>query len=67
MAIAVTCSHCGARLRFKGEYEGRTAKCLSCSQPLVVTGEKISDHDVFISHSSKDKPVADAVCGLHSN
>ncbi len=62
MAIAVTCNHCGARLRFKNEHRGRSAKCNACQQSLIVQGETIPDHDVFISYSSKDKNVADAVC-----
>lgn len=62
MAIAVTCNHCGVRLRFKNEHQGRTAKCNACQQSLIVQGDTIPDHDVFISYSSKDKNVADAIC-----
>jgi TIR domain len=62
LAIAVTCNHCGAHLRFKNEHRGRSAKCNACQQSLIVQGETIPDHDIFISYSSKDKNVADAVC-----
>ena len=62
MAVAVTCTHCGVRLRFKSEHAGKETTCRSCEKPIVVTGETIPDHDVFISYSAKDKPTADAVC-----
>jgi hypothetical protein len=62
MAIAVTCSHCGVRLRFKDEHAGKTAKCRACEEPIVVQGQDIPDHDVFVSYSSKDANVANAVC-----
>jgi Concanavalin A-like lectin/glucanases superfamily/TIR domain len=62
LAIAVTCTHCGVKLRFKAQHVGKTAKCRACSEPVIVQGETIPDHDVFLSYSSKDKNVADAVC-----
>jgi hypothetical protein len=67
MAIAVTCSHCGVKLRFKSELAGTTTKCRSCAQDIVVKGETVADHDVFISYSSKDKPVADAITSALEN
>ena len=62
MAIAVTCTHCGVKLRFKGEHAGKTTKCRACEKPIIVQGETIPDHDVFVSYSSKDVNVANAVC-----
>lgn len=62
MAIAVTCTNCGVRLRFKSEHAGKTTKCRACGEPLIVQGQTIPDHDVFLSYSSKDKNVADAIC-----
>ena len=40
MAIAVTCANCGVKLRFKSEYQGRSAKCRACENPIVVQGER---------------------------
>src|SRR5437870_1949252 len=62
MAIAVTCANCGVKLRFKSEYQGRSAKCRACENPIVVQGETIPDHDVFLSYSSKDANVANGMC-----
>ncbi len=62
MAIAVTCTHCGVKLRFKSEHAGKKATCAACDHPLVVQGQTIPDHDAFISYSSKDANVANAVC-----
>jgi TIR domain len=50
------------RLRFKSEHLGKEAKCRSCEQPIVVQGETIPDHDVFIGYSIKDQQIANAVC-----
>ncbi|HEY7088711.1 MAG TPA: toll/interleukin-1 receptor domain-containing protein, partial [Tepidisphaeraceae bacterium] len=61
MAIGVTCPSCGVRLRFKNEHAGKTAKCRACDAPLQVQGQTLPDRDVFISYSSRDKNVADAI------
>jgi hypothetical protein len=61
MAIAVRCS-CGRQFRAKEDHAGRRTRCPACSAGLVIAGEHLPDHDVFVSYSSKDKPVADAVC-----
>jgi TIR domain-containing protein len=62
LAIAVTCANCGVRLRFKSEHAGKSVKCRACEQPLIVQGQTVPDHDVFISYSSKDANIANAVC-----
>jgi hypothetical protein len=62
VAIAVTCGNCGVKLRFNGEHAGKETRCRACEKPLIVQGETIPDHDVFISYSVKDKPIADAAC-----
>lgn len=61
MAINVTCE-CGGRFRAKDSAQGRQAPCPRCSRPLIVQGERVPNHDVFISHSKEDKAIADAVC-----
>ncbi|HUB25105.1 MAG TPA: LamG-like jellyroll fold domain-containing protein [Tepidisphaeraceae bacterium] len=63
MAIAVTCEHCGVRLRFKAQHAGKQAKCRACGALVTVQGQTIPDHDVFVSYSHRDKPIADAICG----
>jgi WD40 repeat protein len=61
MAIAVTCS-CGRRFRAKDEHLGKYARCPGCGQRITIAGERLPNHDVFISYSSKDKQTADAAC-----
>ena len=34
--IAFSCSHCGMKLKVKPEFAGRSSKCPTCKQPLVV-------------------------------
>ncbi|MBL8794600.1 MAG: protein kinase [Planctomycetia bacterium] len=34
--IAFTCSHCGLKLKVKPEFAGRSSRCPTCKQPLVV-------------------------------
>jgi len=34
--ISFTCSHCGMKLKVKPEFAGRSSKCPTCKQPLVV-------------------------------
>ena len=62
MAILVTCSACGAKLRVRDEYLGKDVWCPSCKAPLTLTGERVPNHEVFVSYSNKDKAVADAIC-----
>ncbi len=62
MAILVTCSACGAKLRVRDEYLGKEVWCPSCKAPLTLAGERVPNHEVFISYSNKDKAVADALC-----
>ncbi|HOD84309.1 MAG: hypothetical protein BWX88_01524 [Planctomycetes bacterium ADurb.Bin126] len=62
MAIVVTCDACGAKLRVRDEYLGKEASCPSCKAALTLAGERVPDHEVFISYSNKDKTVADAIC-----
>jgi hypothetical protein len=62
MAIAVTCPHCRARLRFRDDHAGKQTTCRACNRPVTVDGQHVPNYDVFICYSSKDKHIADAVC-----
>ena len=62
MAILVTCEACKAKLRVRDEYQGKEVWCPACKAPLSLTGERVPNHEVFISYSNKDKAVADALC-----
>jgi len=62
MPIIVTCE-CGKRLPAKDEFAGERTKCPDCGRELVITGDAVQAFDVFISHSHKNKTVADAICG----
>src|SRR5205809_263073 len=62
MAVLVRCKSCRAEFRALDKYRGKEANCPKCQQPIVIEGSAIPDYDVFISYSSADKPIADAVC-----
>jgi len=62
MAISVECTSCKRRFRAKDEFKGKQTTCPKCGQTLVIDGPHVRDHDVFISYSVKDKPVAEAIC-----
>ena len=62
MAILVTCQACKQTFRVRDEYLDKKAWCPACRAPITLTGERVSNHEVFISYSNKDKPVADAIC-----
>jgi hypothetical protein len=62
MAILVGCSGCGKRFHAKDEIRNRRIPCPNCKSVVVVQGPHVCGTDVFISHSSVDKQVADAVC-----
>jgi hypothetical protein len=62
MAILVTCEACKQTLRVRNEYLDKKAWCPYCRAPITLTGEHVSNHEVFISYSNKDKNVADAIC-----
>src|SRR5271167_4194062 len=34
--ISFSCSHCGMKLKVKPEFAGRSSRCPTCKQPLVV-------------------------------
>src|SRR5687767_3358540 len=61
MAIAVRCE-CGRLFRARDEHAARRTKCPGCNAELLIAGDRLPDHDVFVSYSSKDRLVADAVC-----
>ena len=63
MPLEVVCG-CGNRLRVEEEHAGQTMDCPACGQPLALTGRKVPAFDVFISYSSKDKPIADAAVAV---
>ncbi len=59
--IRVTCN-CGQSFQIDDEYLGEKFDCTHCGASVTIQGENVSSHDVFISHSTKDKVTADAVC-----
>ena len=61
-AILVRCPSCNGKFRAPDRAHGERVACPDCRHPLAIEGERVPNHDVFISYSSKDKPVADAVC-----
>ena len=62
MAILVTCEACKETFRVRDEYLDKKAWCPVCRAPITLTGERVPNHEVFISYSNKDKHVADAIC-----
>lgn len=62
MAVLVTCEACKQTLRVRDEYLDKKAWCPHCRAPITLTGERVPNHEVFISYSNKDKNVADAIC-----
>lgn len=61
MTIYFQCK-CGKRFHARDEHEGRVTKCPACGDRLVVKDEAAPAFDVFVSYSSHDKNIADAVC-----
>jgi hypothetical protein len=62
MAILVNCGGCGKQFRAKDQFRNARVKCPTCKAAVVVTGPHVCGTDVFISYSTADKQVADAVC-----
>ena len=62
MAILVTCEACKQTFRVRDEYLDKKAWCPACRAPITLSGERVPNHEVFISYSNKDKQVADAIC-----
>lgn len=62
MAILVDCGACGRQFRVKDQFKGTRLKCPHCQKDMLVAGPHVRGHDAFVSYSSKDKQVADAVC-----
>jgi hypothetical protein len=62
MAILVSCAGCGKQFRAKDQFKNTKLKCPNCKADVVVSGPHVCGSDVFISHSTNDKQVADAVC-----
>lgn len=67
MAIHAQCPQCHAKYRVKDSDEGQTILCRKCETRFAVASECVPDFDVFISHSSKDAQVANAVCASLEN
>ena len=61
MAILVSCAGCGKQFRAKDQFRNTKLKCPSCKSDVLVQGPHVCGTDVFISHSTADKQVADAV------
>ncbi len=62
MAILVQCSSCSSRFRTPDGAEGQTTKCPKCDLPIVICGQRVRNHDVFISYSSHENSIAQTVC-----
>ncbi len=60
MAIRVKCA-CGHEFRALETLKGKSVGCTHCGLEMLIEGERVPDFDVFVSHSKKDKHVADAV------
>ena len=58
MAVIVQCSSCGEKFRARDEFLGKHVKCPACRSPMTVDGERVPNHEVFLSYSNKDKAVA---------
>src|SRR5215213_10191094 len=59
MAILVSCSGCGKQFRAKDQFRNTRLKCPACKAEVLVAGPHVCGTDVFISHTSHDKQVAD--------
>src|SRR3979411_3170584 len=44
--IAFTCSHCGLKLKVKPEFAGRSSRCPTCKQSLVVPAPSLTQAEV---------------------
>lgn len=64
MAILIKCGSCASQLRAPNRARGQSTKCPKCGTSLVVDGQRIRDHDVFISYSRIDQATAFGVCTL---
>ena len=62
MAILLACGSCRRQFRVKDQFRGTRLKCPGCRQEVLVEGRHVRGYDVFISYSSRDQQVADAVC-----
>ncbi|MBI1373162.1 MAG: TIR domain-containing protein [Phycisphaera sp.] len=63
MAILIECTACGRKTYAKDQFRGKKVRCPGCNEKMDIEGPRVPDHDVFVSYSSNDKPVAEAVCG----
>lgn len=61
MPLAVTCPSCRKPFRVGEEYAGRPVTCPACQSTAPAAGPVVPPFDAFVSYSSKDKAVADAV------
>ena len=48
--ISFACSHCGLKLKVKPEFAGRSSKCPTCKQVLIVPSQ-----DKTLVHVPKDE------------
>lgn len=61
MPIESICPSCGLRFRVGDEFAQKRVSCPKCQMSLMATGPQVPPYDAFISYSSKDKAIADAV------
>ena len=61
MPVALTCPACGRKFRVGDEFVGKPVACPACNREAIATGPMVPPFDAFVSYSSKDKAMADAV------
>jgi hypothetical protein len=52
MAILVKCGSCSRRFRASHRSHGQRTACPGCGAVVTVSGERVKDHDVFLSYSA---------------
>lgn len=67
VAIALSCKSCKRTFQIADARRGEVVTCPTCHEEILAEGARVRNHDVFISHSHKDRQVAFAVCATLEN